>query len=212
MAGLIKASPIDHAIPTILLAATFPILLIRGRLKLDPKDPFRLYVGDDSTDLAHVTGVSRAPPSWPTSTAAAVSSADPASPPTRRNVYGGGGGGVIKPTETTILDQFFIRRADGYVAPIKLQGWDIAVTDGHLASAVWATKGVDSNPFVAVRNHTTRGWAMSPKSPPFSIARRNPIVLFTVLLLVACSPRISPWNCPQTPERPSTSTWPAPLA
>jgi hypothetical protein len=51
-----QASPIDDAIATIPLATAFPILLIRARLKLDAKDPFRLYVGDNSMELSHVTG------------------------------------------------------------------------------------------------------------------------------------------------------------
>ena len=180
-----QASPIDDAITTILLATAFPILLIRARLKLDAKDPFRLYVGDDTDSLHHVTGlVEGASKSADVHGGGGVIRGSSVSTGAFGNVYGGGGGGVIKPIKTTIKDQFFIHRSDGYVAPIQLKGWNVAVADGHLVSAVWASKvGADSGPFVAVRNHSTRGWAIAPESP-FSISRRNPITLFVVLLIV----------------------------
>jgi Short C-terminal domain len=188
--GLVdQASPIDDAITTILLAIAFPPLLIRARLKLDAKDPFRLYVGDNTYALAHVTGRVEGAGKLATSDVhggGGVIRGSSVSSDPWGHVYGGGGGGVIKPTVTTITihDQFFIHRSDGYVAPIQLKGWDVAVADGHLVSAVGAGKvGADSGPIVAVRNHSTRGWAMAPKSP-FSISRRNPITLLAVLLIV----------------------------
>jgi hypothetical protein len=131
-----------------------PLLLQRGRLELDPRDPFRLLLGGGTYVLNHATG-----------------SVGGASKMGTTDVYGGGGGGrysygpgygygytapVTISSTTTIHDQFFIRQPDGAVESIKLSGWDFPVADGHVVSAVWAVReGAGAGPFFVVVNHTT---------------------------------------------------------
>ncbi len=178
------ASPNDDAILSILLAIALPILLIRARLQLDATDPFRVHAGDDGVELYHVTGrVEGAGKLADVHGGGGVIRGSHVSTDAFGNVYGGGGGGVIKPVETTVHDQFFVHRSDGYVHPVKLKGWDVAVADGHLVSAVWASRAAGDSPFVAVRNHSTRDWAMAPSSP-FSVIRRNPLTLIAVIAVV----------------------------
>jgi hypothetical protein len=70
------------------------------------------------------------------------------------------------------------------VSAIKLKDWDFPVADGHLVSAVWAVKeGASDGPCVALRNHSTRGWASTSSS--FFILRRNPFLIFAVELATA---------------------------
>ena len=122
------------------------LLLLRGRLELDPRDPFRLRLGGGTYVLSHATG-----------------SVDGASKMGTTSVYGGGGGGrygntapVSISSTTTIHDQFFLRQPHGAVESIKLDGWDFPVADGHVVSAVWAVReGAGAGPFFILVNHTT---------------------------------------------------------
>jgi hypothetical protein len=142
----------------ILVAVMFPILLKRGRLKLDSKEVFRMYLGGSTYKLYHETG-----PVEGTSKMGTTS------------VFGGGGGGYIAPltgagyggggyiapvrisSKTTIHDQFFIRQTDGHQVTIKLADWDFGVADKQVVSAVWAIReGAEFGDFIVLRNHTTR--------------------------------------------------------
>ncbi len=177
-----------------LLALTFPILLMRARLELDGKDPFRLYVGDNTYVLHHATGIVEGASKMGTTDVHGgggggyIGGSQPIYSMGGSVSGGGGGGGYIKPvtisSTTTIQDQFFLRQADGQVAAIKLKDWDFSVADGHLVSAVWAVKeGASGGSYVALRNHSTRGWASSSSS--FRILRRNPFLIFAVELYTA---------------------------
>jgi hypothetical protein len=123
------------------------LILLRGRLELDPRDPFRLRLGGGTYALNHATG-----------------SVDGASKLGTTSVEGGGGGtnawGYARSirifSRTTIHDQFFIRQPQGTAQSIKLAGWDVAVADGHVVSAVWAVReGAGAGPYFIVVNHTT---------------------------------------------------------
>lgn len=138
------------AIPVLLLVGfVIPIVLKRGRMKLDTSDPFKLHLGGGTYGLNRVTG-----------------SVENASKLASTSVFasGGGGyvgaqGGTVNPisvgSSTTVHDQFFIR-GGGRVEAIQLKGWDFAVADGQLVSAVWAIReGTGSGPYFVLRNHTT---------------------------------------------------------
>jgi hypothetical protein len=123
------------------------LLLLRGRLELDPRDPFRLLLGGGTYALNHATG-----------------SVDGASKMGTTSVHGGGGGtnaygharNIRISSTTTIHDQFFLRQPHGTAETIKLAGWDFPVADGHVVSAVWAVReGAGAGPYFIVVNHTT---------------------------------------------------------
>ena len=131
----------------LLAAFVLRLLLLRGRLELDPRDPFRLLLGGGTYALNHATG-----------------SVDGASKMGTTSVHGGGGGtnawgyarNIRISSTTTIHDQFFLRQPHGTAESIKLAGWDFPVADGHVVSAVWAVReGAGSGPFFIVVNHTT---------------------------------------------------------
>jgi hypothetical protein len=141
----------------ILVAVMFPILLKRGRLRLDSNDVFRMYLGGSTYKLYHETG--------PVEGATKMGTT---------SVFGGGGGGYTAPiidgyggggytapvrisSKTTIHDQFFIRQADGHQVTIKLADWDFGVADKQVVSAVWAIReGAKEGDYLVMRNHTTR--------------------------------------------------------
>ena len=136
------------AIVAVLAAGVaLPIVLKRGRMRLDSKDVFRMYLGNGGYTLHHATGLVEGSSKMGTT-----------------NVYGGGGGGsggssapISIGSSTTIHDQFFLRLADGRVESIQLAGWNFPVMDGHLVSAVWAVRdGANKGSYVVLRNHTTR--------------------------------------------------------
>jgi hypothetical protein len=124
------------------IGVMLPFLFKHGRLELDKKDPFHLFVGKRVYDLTHVTGLVTGTSKLATT-----------------DVYGGGGGsnasGAVAPvriySSTTIHDQFFIEKGDGHKQAIQLSAWNVAVADGHAVSAVWMG---DSN--FLLENHTTK--------------------------------------------------------
>jgi hypothetical protein len=138
------------ALPLLALVGfVIAIVVKRGRMTLDGKNPFKLYLGGGTFNLRHVTG-----------------KVENASKMASTSVYasGGGGsvdayGGTINPisigSTTTVHDQFFIRAGER-LESIQLKGWDFAVADGHLVSAIWAVQeGTTGGHFIVLRNHTT---------------------------------------------------------
>lgn len=119
--------------------AAFAVLLKRGRLELDRDNPFRLHLGSRSYDLRHVTGMTSGVSKTATT-----------------RVFGSGGGEDGAPVSvgsyTTMHDQFFISSDAGHKESVQLAGWNFAVDNEHLVSAVWmGDKG-----YLLVSNHTTR--------------------------------------------------------
>ncbi len=82
-------------------------------------------------------------------------------------VSGGGGGGFtyqgtggsapVNITSTTVVhDQLFIQNKDGEERSLQLQGFDLAVREGNIVTAVWAIpEGKTEGPYIAIINHST---------------------------------------------------------
>lgn len=155
------------------------LLLLRGRLELDPRDPFRLRLGGGTYVLSHATG-----------------SVDGASKMSTTSVYGGGGGtnaygyarNIRIRSTTTIHDQFFIRQPHGAAESIKLAGWDFPVADGHVVSAVWAVReGAGAGPFFIVVNHTTGDHRSAPSFLRSNLSRADGLRQLLVLCFLVAA-------------------------
>lgn len=83
------------------------------------------------------------------------------------NVSGGGGSmyqgtGTTAPvnvrisSRTVVHDQIFIQNKDGKERAFQLQGFDLAVREGNLVTAVWVIpEGKNEGPYIAFINHST---------------------------------------------------------
>ena len=152
------------------IGVMLPFLFKHGRLELDRKDPFHLFVGKRVYDLTHVTGLVTGTSKLATT-----------------DVYGGGGGsnasGAVAPvriySSTTIHDQFFIEKGDGHKQAIQLSAWNVAVADGHAVSAVWMG---DSN--LLLENHTTKMQTVQWRWLEKYLLKRDDVEYYAIELLI----------------------------
>ncbi len=87
-----------------------------------------------------------------------------------------------------VHDQFFIRTPEGAEKAIKLAGFDVAVRDGQLMSAVWTTlKGNGQGQYLMLRNHNLRSSTYFDGSERKLLGVRYRYLWLTVLTLLALS-------------------------
>jgi hypothetical protein len=65
------------------------------------------------------------------------------------------GGGRVT-SRTIVHDQFFIEDAEGRQRAFQMQNLNLAVSENHIVSVIWAIRpSKKTGPYIAVRNHTT---------------------------------------------------------
>lgn len=158
------------ALPLLALVGfVMAVMVKRARLRLDGKNPFKLYLGGGTFKLSHVTG-----------------KVENASKLASTSVYSSGGGDypISVGSTTTVHDQFFIRAGER-VESIQLQGWDFAVAEGHLVSAIWAVPdGATRGHFIVMRNHTTGDSSLAHRFLDARVVRTGGLGLWLVELIL----------------------------
>jgi hypothetical protein len=130
------ALPLAGLVGVLALLLALHVRLLTRRLALDETDVLRL-VGSSPRQLASITG-------W-------VLSPSKGFQTTRLT---GNDSGVSSIAGTVVHDQFFIRSLEGEEREVKLTHVDMAVREGHQASAVWYEERGGRGPFLLLRNHS----------------------------------------------------------
>ena len=96
--------------------------------------------------------------------------------------------GFLTSQDTIVEDQFFVTDAAGAVHAVRIRGFDVPLTDGHLVSVAWATKeGEKSGAYFLAYNHTVRRYCFGNYGiRTLTWPRPNLSVVLVVLNVLYC--------------------------